>query len=259
MSENERGDTLRSVCISIITKLLDHNIGFPILPPSTSTSTETALRELTTYQDKDVIARYDKLQQVTLQRNLLEAEVDALKEAINNDPMDLDDHSPSFEPIKKETREVQGKILIKNLVVTQMVSTRPIIRSIHSGPNRIKLESDLLPLLTNRDLLATSLLNLTSQLSSLQQAYTKASSALITLTNSNRALAERVRELTAANEFTESITTNERVAEKKTEMMKEQRRCQTLKGVVQGIIVGSGVNWAEDESLCRMVLECGDE
>ncbi|KAK6543935.1 hypothetical protein TWF694_000653 [Orbilia ellipsospora] len=259
MAESDEGDTLRSVCISILTKLMDHHIGFPILPPSTSTSTETALRELTTYQDKDVLARYDKLQQITLQRHLLEAEVDALKDAINNDPMDLDDHSPSLEPTKKETREIQGKILLKNLVVTQMVSTRPIIRSIHSGPNRIKLETDLLPLLANRDLMATSLLNLTSQLSSLERTYTKASSTLITLTNTNRELAERVRQLAAANEFTESITTNERVAEKKAEMMKEQRRCQTLKGVVQGIIVGSGINWAEDETLSRLVLECGDD
>ncbi|EPS40281.1 hypothetical protein H072_5911 [Dactylellina haptotyla CBS 200.50] len=251
-------ESLRSTCISIITELMNQKIGFPILPPPTSSSTQTALQSLSTHQDKEVLARYDKLQELTLQRHLLEAELEALQEALSNDSMDVDDTS-SLEAAKKATLETQGKILVKDLVVTQMVSTRPIVRAVHSGPNRTKLETDLLPLLTTRDLLATTLLQLTSQLSTLQQMYTQSSTALIKHTNTNRELAERVRQLSAANEFTESITGNERVVAKKAEMMKEQRRCQTLKGVVQGIIVGSGVNWAEDETLRRLVLECGDD
>ncbi|KAF3906241.1 hypothetical protein ABW20_dc0102149 [Dactylellina cionopaga] len=237
---------------------MNQKIGFPLLPPPTDSATEDVLRQLSSHQDGAVISSYDKLHEVTLERHILEAELEALQNALGNDSMDLDDTS-SLEPTKKDARETQGKVLIKDLVVTQMVSTRPIVRAIHSGPNRTRLETDLLPLLTTRDLLATTLLHLTSQLSILQQAYTKSSSSLIQHTNKNRELAERVRQLSAANEFTESITSNERVIEKKAEMMTEQRRFQTLKGVLQGIIVGSGVNWAEDEALRRLVLECGDD
>ncbi|KAJ6263314.1 hypothetical protein Dda_1877 [Drechslerella dactyloides] len=288
-------EALHSSCIAIITELMQHRIGFPVLPPSTSTTTEAALRDLTTHQDSDVLASYDRLQDLTLQRLKLEAEVEALQDALANDSMDLDD-TTALDIITKQTREVQGKILVRDLVVTQMASTRPIVRAIHSGPNRTKLEryiphwspnpftkveafprnikplqvdimtdqlhhlaSELLPLLTTRDLLATTLLHLTGQLSRLQRAHTKASSTLIKHTNSNKDLAERVRQLAAAHEFTESITSNVAVLAKKAEMAKEQRRCETLKGVVQGIIVGSGVNWSEDSTLRRLVLECGDD
>ncbi|KAK6341146.1 hypothetical protein TWF696_008233 [Orbilia brochopaga] len=249
---------LHSSCIPIITELMNHRIGFPVLPPSNSTATEAAIRDLTTYQDSEVLGLYDQLQDLTLQKHLLEAEIEILQDALANDSMDLDE-TPTLNDTKKKTREVQGKILVKDLVVTQMASTRPIIRAIHSGPNRTKLESELLPLLTNRDLLATTLLHLTNQLSRLQHAYTKASTTLIKHTNSNKDLAERVRQLSAAHEFTQSITSNTAVLAKKADMAKQQRRCETLKGVVQGVIVGSGVNWSEDAALRKLVLECGDD
>lgn len=89
--------------------------------------------------------------------------------------------------------------------------------------------------------------------------YVQSASALAKATNSNIELAERVRQLEEANAFTEEINTSERVIAKKAEMMKERRRCETLKGVVQGIIVGSGVNWAEDEGLRKLVMLCGEE
>ncbi|KAF3924839.1 hypothetical protein ABW21_db0203885 [Orbilia brochopaga] len=250
-------EALHSACIPIITELMQHRIGFPVLPVS-STTTEAALRDLTTYQDTDVLACYDQLQDLTLQRHILEAEIEALQDALANDSMDLDD-TANLDETKQKAREIQGKILVKDLVVKQMAATRPIVRAIHSGPNRTKLESELLPLLTTRDLLATTLLQLTSQLSRLQHAYTKASGTLIKHTNINKDLAERVRQLSAAHEFTDSITSNVAVLAKKAEMEKEQRRCQTLKGVVQGIIVGSGVNWSEDATLRKLVLECGDD
>jgi len=81
---------------------------------------------------------------------------------------------------------------------------------------------------------------------------------LINVTNKNVELAGRLKQLTAANEFAESINTP-RVSDKKAEMARERRRCETLKGVVQGIIIGSGINWAEDERLMRLVMECGDD
>ncbi|EWC46947.1 hypothetical protein DRE_03709 [Drechslerella stenobrocha 248] len=248
--------SLHSSCVAIITELMQHRIGFPVLPP-TSVTTDAALRDLIMHQDSDALAAYDRLQDLTLRKCLLEAEVEALQDALAHDSMDVDD-TTSLDATSKDTREIQGKTLVKDLVITHMVSTRPIVRAIHSGPNRTKLETELLPLLTTRDLLATTLLHLTSQLSNLQRTYTTAASSLIAHTDRNKDLAEQLRQLSAANEFTEAITTNEAVIAKKAKLATEQRRCETLKGVVQGIIVGSGVNWSEDEALQRLVLECGD-
>ncbi|KAK6519597.1 hypothetical protein TWF281_003419 [Arthrobotrys megalospora] len=249
---------LKESCIAILTELMGHKIGFPILPPPTSSSTEAALRDLSTHHDLASLSSYDKLQELTYQRHILEAELDALYDVLRDDSMDLDDPS-TLETIQKDAREVQGKIIIKDLVVTQMASTRPIVRSIHSGPNRTKMETELLPLLTNRDLLATTLIHLTTQLSTLQESHKRASSKLTSLTTSNKSLAEQLKQLSTEKEITENITTNERLIATKEEATKAQRRCQTLKGVLQGIIAGSGINWAEDDALRELVLECGED
>lgn len=237
---------------------MNHKIGFPILPPPTSSTTLTALRDLSTHHDLLGLSSYDKLQELTYQRHILEAEVEALHDVLTNDSMDLDDPE-NIEAIKKDARETQGKIIVKDLVVTQMASTRPIVRSIHSGPNRTKMETDLLPLLTNRDLLATTLIHLTSQLSTLQESHKRSSTRLTSLTNSNKSLAERLKQLSIENDISENITTNERLIAAKEEAARARRQCRTLKGVVQGIIAGSGINWSEDDALRELVLECGDD
>jgi hypothetical protein len=81
---------------------------------------------------------------------------------------------------------------------------------------------------------------------------------LITMTNKNIDLAEQVKNLSAASDSAGKLNTPA-IAEKRKEMVKERKRCETLKGVVQGIIVGSGIDWASDEALRRLVLECGDD
>ncbi|KAK6517836.1 hypothetical protein TWF506_005012 [Arthrobotrys conoides] len=249
---------LKTSCIAILTKLMDHEIGFPILPPPTSSTTLAALRDLSTHHDLLALSSYDKLQELTYQRHLLEAEVEALHDVLTNDAMDLDDPE-HIESIKKDTREIQGKVIVKDLIVTQLASTRPIVRSIHSGPNRTNMETDLLPLLTNRDLLATTLIHLTSQLSTLQESHNRSSTKLISLTKSNKSLAEQLKQLSIEHEISENITKNEKLIAAKEEMLKAQRQCRTLKGVLQGIIAGSGINWAEDDVLRELVLECGDD
>ncbi|KAF3090999.1 hypothetical protein TWF569_000986 [Orbilia oligospora] len=249
---------LKESCIAIISNLMNQKIGFPILPPPTSSGTLNALRDLSTHNDLLNLSTYDKLQELTYQRHLLEAEVEALHDVLTNDSMDLDD-TENIESIKKEGREIQGKMIVKDLVVTQLASTRPIVRSIHSGPHRTNMETDLLPLLTNRDLLATTLIHLTSQLSTLQEAHNRSSAKLTSLTKSNKSLAEQLKQLSLEHEISENITTNEKLIAAKEETMKAQRQCRTLKGVLQGIIAGSGVDWAEDDILRELVLECGDD
>ncbi|KAK6501739.1 hypothetical protein TWF481_009566 [Arthrobotrys musiformis] len=251
-------EELKDSCIGILSSLMNHRIGFPILPPPTTSTTLAALRDLSTHHDLLSLSSYDKLQELTYQRHILEAEVEALHDVLTNDSMDLDD-AENIEAIKKDARGVQGKIIIKDLVVTQMASTRPIVRSVHSGPNRTKMETNLLPLLTNRDLLATTLIHLTSQLSNLQEAHRTYSTKLTTLTNANKSLAEQLKQLSVENEISENITTNGKLIAAKEEAGRAQRRCRTLKGVLQGVIAGSGINWAEDDALRELVLECGED
>jgi small-conductance mechanosensitive channel len=43
------------------------------------------------------------------------------------------------------------------------------------------------------------------------------------------------------------------------ELKESRRRAKTLKGILSAMIVGSGINWAADETLCELVMEDEDE
>jgi uncharacterized membrane protein YukC len=43
------------------------------------------------------------------------------------------------------------------------------------------------------------------------------------------------------------------------ELKESRRRMKTLKGILSAIIVGSGINWAADESLTELVLDDEDD
>lgn len=72
---------LQQVCIRVLTDNVNHKIGFPIFTPKTlSSNTDAQLRSLIRSEDEAVLARYDRLQELLLQRHVLEAELKALEE-----------------------------------------------------------------------------------------------------------------------------------------------------------------------------------
>lgn len=60
--------------------------------------------------------------------------------ALQNDSMDVDDDTSSLEAAHSAAQDMQSKLVVKELIVTQMIATRPIVRSIHTGPVRTRLE-----------------------------------------------------------------------------------------------------------------------
>lgn len=71
----------------------------------------------------------------------------------------------------------------------------------------------------------------------------------------NREMAERIRELARKVEGVEV----EEEAEVREERRREEWRLRVLRGVLGGLVVGSGVDWARDEELAELVLRCGEE
>jgi hypothetical protein len=80
----------------------------------------------------------------------------------------------------------------------------------------------------------------------------------------NRGLAKTLVALAegAKSESTEDIEDpqlREKVNAVEKEVKESRRRMLNLKGILSGMIVGSGINWAEDEVLRELVMDDEDD
>jgi len=64
-------------------------------------------------------------------------------------------------------------------------------------------------------------------------------------------------QLTARNKL--DIGRSNEYLETQAKLKSEKRKLEMVKGVVQGVIVGSGIDWAADDQLREIVLACGED
>lgn len=70
-------------------------------------------------------------------------------------------------------------------------------------------------------------------------------------------LAEEIKAQSTGN--IEDLRLREKVEAVEKSVKESRRRLQTLQGILSGMIVGSGINWAEDEVLRELVMEDEDD
>lgn len=102
--------------------------------------------------------------------------------------------------------------------------------------------------------------SLASKLVSTQRAMNAATQAAIAASRKNRelaatmlALAEDMKAQSAKD--VEDPRLRDQVNAMERELRESRRRMKTLKGVLSAMIVGSGINWAADESLTELVMD----
>ena len=121
----------------------------------------------------------------------------------------------------------------------------------------------LLRLINRRDVLSLAHENLNSAHSATLR---KLSSLEVENSQIHRNNQELVRELLALTEDDESWREDLEDAELKTQLgqleadrRKSKAKWETMKNVASGLVVGSGVNWAEDKRLTALVLDESDD
>lgn len=122
----------------------------------------------------------------------------------------------------------------------------------------------LLPLITENETIAMLHGRLASQHASSARALNAVEQANIIANQRNRelsktmlALAEAMKSQSA--EDIEDPRLREQIRAVEKELKGSRRRSKTLKGILSAMIVGSGINWAADESLTNLVLDDEDD
>lgn len=105
---------------------------------------------------------------------------------------------------------------------------------------------------------------LAAKLASSARSLNAAEQANIVANQKNRELSQTMLGLAEATksqsaEDIDDPRLREQIKAVEKELKDSRRRMKTLKGILSAMVVGSGINWAADESLTDLVLEDEDD
>ncbi|KAF1813017.1 hypothetical protein P152DRAFT_334926 [Eremomyces bilateralis CBS 781.70] len=184
--------------------------------------------------------------------------------APNPDPSTLSDAEvlAALSTAETDLRATHHVTTAQQTLLSSILSTRPILDAVHSP----SASDRLAPLIAERDVLALVSSRLATQLAETLTELDRVETRSRELVEENRGLvgemvrlAEEGRE-PGVEEVVKELEGREdawggRLREGERRVAEERKRYRVMRGLVQGVVVGSGVNWAEDEKLVELVVE----
>ncbi|KAI5788412.1 centromere protein H (CENP-H)-domain-containing protein [Geopyxis carbonaria] len=240
-------EQLQETCLALLFSTQAHPVGFSSLQVEDNASLASLLSE----KEQQLLALYDKLRRVSLERRILEA-------AVSAESGGLDETSLSMKELEKELVEASANRQLKETVIDATLITHPILRAIH-GPTASAKERGLLPLIQRRDTLSLTHANISHLLTEALKNLSEAEVKYCQLQEQNKVLASRLLELSRQQqeELKKQQGPGYEVAER--DLKEAKKKWNMVKEVLQAIIVSSGVDWSRDEKLRTLVLTCGEE
>lgn len=174
--------------------------------------------------------------------------------------------------------------MLRNDVVSSVMTVNPIIKSVHSGTDAGPIEwsvlnaariltlslcpwgsntdtkpSDLLPHLQSRDEVSSTLANQHKEQQQVREELTRTQVEAIQTSRRNVELAATVLELAERaqkkEEGVEDGETKEEMQRLEKEVKMSRQRWKVIKGTASAIVAGSGVDWVGNDELREMVLD----
>ncbi|KAI1822415.1 centromere protein H (CENP-H)-domain-containing protein [Xylaria intraflava] len=206
--------------------------------------------------EKRALELHDKLQQLQLEIALLNAQKRYVADTTSQ---------PSIEDAQKELLDSRARYMLRNEVVTNVMSAYPILQAVHNGTKASPVERDLLPLLTDRDAASATLASQDAEFHSVLDDLQDIERRSLHLSTENVALAERLLDLAKQTDQgkTELLSGDSEhsatIARLEGEVKTSRQRWRVLKGTASAIVAGSGVDWASDAELRDIVLDPAEE
>lgn len=121
----------------------------------------------------------------------------------------------------------------------------------------------LLPLINRRDVLSLAYENLTTADNATLRELSNVEVQNLQLNQRNQELVGQLLDMTKDDmswrEDLQDEDLRAQLEELESERRKSRARWETMKSIASAIVVGSGVNWAEDDSLTALVLDEHDD
>jgi len=208
--------------------------------------------------EQQILALYDQLEQLRLECSLIEAQ----DTAVFNDGVE-DVNEDSLNAAQSDLLESQALYSLRNNILESIFIADPILKAVHSGSKASPVVRDLRPHIRQRDELSISLTNLSSTLAKSREDMIKLESENIILARKNAELTKTMLQLAeeASAETKEDIKDpgkKAEIEELEESLRVSRQRWKIMKGTTSGVVAGSGVNWANDSTLRKLVLDVDD-
>ncbi|KAI9761101.1 MAG: Amino-acid acetyltransferase, mitochondrial [Chaenotheca gracillima] len=176
-----------------------------------------------------------------------------------------DDLSAVITQAQSDALRAKAATSLQRQVVEQVLVTDPMIRAVHSdqsdgeetGEKRLRHQ------LQQRDTISVQHAELSSARAASTRARLQTTTEQTSVEERNRALATELLALTArvhggGKEDVGDVRLREKIEGLEGERAQARRRWRMTRGIVAGMVVGSGVDWARDEGLRALVVETED-
>jgi hypothetical protein len=212
-------------------------------------------RDIAPLTDKEalVLQLANQIQEQRLEKALLEQELESLS-------------GPNVEEqlavAERELLEARSTYTVRRKAVRTILMTDPILKAVHlkttSPPER-----SLLRLVNRRDVLALAHENLASAHDLILRQLSNSEVENLQINKENQELVRELLELTRQDdswrEILQDATLASQLDDLEADLIKRKAQWEVMKSVASAMVVGSGLDWAEDEKLQALVLDESDD
>ncbi|KAJ6115841.1 hypothetical protein N7523_006258 [Penicillium sp. IBT 18751x] len=200
-----------------------------------------------------VLQLANQIQEQRLEKALLEQELETLSG---------DNVEEQLAIAERELLDARSTYTVRRKAARTILMTDPILKAVHlkttSPPERA-----LLRLVNRRDVLALAHENLASAHDLITKQLSDFEVENLQINKENQELVRELLELTRQDdswrERLQDATLASQLDEVEADLKKRKAHWEVMKSVASAMVVGSGLNWAEDEKLQALVLDESDD
>ncbi|KAK5800315.1 hypothetical protein VI817_002527 [Penicillium citrinum] len=234
----------------------------PHLRPSELTLLDYAAddsRDIVTLSDQEalILQLAHQIQEQRLEKALLESEPEPDAESPSNDEIE-----EQLATAERELLEARATYTVRRRAAQTVLMTDPILKAVHLKAT-IPPERALLHLVNRRDVLALAHEKLASAHDQVLKQLSDSEVENLRINQENQELVQRLLELTKQDETWREKLKDAKILSQlealETEFKSSKAKWDTIKNIASAMVVGSGLNWADDEQLQALVVDESDD
>ncbi|KAE8351733.1 centromere protein H (CENP-H)-domain-containing protein [Aspergillus coremiiformis] len=212
-------------------------------------------RDVVSFSDKEalILQLYHQVHEQELEKALLEQDPELFSG---------DDAEEQLAIAERELLEARATYTVRRKALGAVLMTDPTLRAVHLKAT-YPAEQSLLRLINRRDVLSLAHENLNAALNSTLKKLSNNEVENLQLHQKNKELVQELLGLTQNDESwkekLDDMNVKTQLEQAKADHQKSKAKWETMKSIASAIVVGSGVNWAEDEELVTLVLDESDD
>ncbi|KAJ5916546.1 hypothetical protein N7504_000561 [Penicillium tannophilum] len=212
-------------------------------------------RDVTTLSEKEklVLQLAERVQEQQLEKALLKQELE---------PFSGDNVEEELAIAERELLEARATYTVRRKAARTILMTDPILKAVHLKATTPP-EKALLRLVNRRDELALAHENLATVHNAVFKQLSNSKVENLQINRENQELVSQLLELTKEDSSWRDRLQDAKLAsqldELEAELKTSKAKWDTMKNIASAMVVGSGLNWAENDELQALVLDESDD